>query len=105
MVPGLTPQDSERPRMRGLLRYVEEERGFGFIMMQTGLRQEDQRDDVFCHIRDVKQPNGSSVSNEEFERMRAHGAILEFDLEKQEDGRDRAARVLPLTWSGNPVRV
>ena len=43
LIPGLVRGDEERPRQRGLMHHVDEERGFGFLTSRTGLGPDDPR--------------------------------------------------------------
>jgi uncharacterized LabA/DUF88 family protein/cold shock CspA family protein len=104
LVPGLVRVDGDGPRPRGVMHAVDEERGFGFLTLRTGLKAEDVREDVFCHISDFTR-NESTVPNAEFAALKTHGNILELDVEVQADGRHRARRVTELQWAGNPTRV
>ena len=104
LVPGLVRQEGDGTRLRGVLHAVDEDRGYGFITVRTGLKDEEQRDDVFCHISDFSRGD-AMVSNSEFAALKANGSIVELDLENQADGRTRARRVTELVWGGYSMRV
>jgi uncharacterized LabA/DUF88 family protein/cold shock CspA family protein len=82
LVPGLMP--AENGRSRGYLHTVYEDKFYGFLTLQAGLRLDDTSNDVFCHGKDVE---GGGLSNREFARLKAVGATLDFDLAKDEKGR------------------
>jgi len=103
LVPELMP-DVEDGRLRGLMHYVDEPKGFGFITARTGLKPTDVRDDVFCHIRDFTR-NGAVILNPEFAALRTSGAVLEFSLGEQADGKVRAKDAREVMWDEAPVRV
>lgn len=91
LFPGILPVDKEKPdRMRGFMHAVQEDKGFGFLTVQTGLRIADARDDVFLHINDFRDGEGLAVGNEAFARLKTRRAIIEFDLVEQPDGRLKA---------------
>lgn len=92
-VPGLLPSsDSDGLRKRGFMYGVNEEKGFGFISMRTGLGVDDERDQIFCHIRDFSL-DGRTVDNSYFANLKTREAIIEFDIVEQPDGRLRAKNV------------
>jgi uncharacterized LabA/DUF88 family protein/cold shock CspA family protein len=104
LVPGLVKQESENGRVRGVMHAVDEDRGFGFLTLRTGLKPDEIRDDVFCHISDFTR-NDSTVTNADFAALKTHNSILELDVEVQADGRHRARRVNELMWAGNAMRA
>lgn len=85
-------RNTEEERYRGVMHFVNEERGFGFISVREGLGLNDVRDDIFCHILDVTR-DGEVVDNTTFGRYKMRGTVLEFDLDEQEDGRVKAVNV------------
>ena len=92
LYPGLLPPDRDHPdRLRGTMHHVVEEKGFGFLTVQTGFGADEARDDVFLHINDFSAEPGTPVTNERFARVRETGAIVEFDLIRLEDGKVKAA--------------
>jgi uncharacterized LabA/DUF88 family protein/cold shock CspA family protein len=103
LVPELVP-DLDEGRHRGLMHYVDEPKGFGFITARTGLKPTDVRDDIFCHIREFTR-HGAQVSNQEFAALRTNGAIVEFAIEEQPDGKVRARGVKEVAWDDDFVRV
>lgn len=104
LVPGLVKADNESTRMRGIMHGVDEDRGFGFLTVRTGLSPHEVREDVFLHISDFTR-YGASVNNSEFAQLKNQGSVIELDIEMQADGRPRARNVVELMWNGTPVRV
>ena len=100
MIPGiLRPEGEEQIRNRGIMHAVNEERGYGFITMNTGLKPTDVRYDIFCHITDMRvNGNGYAMDNDTFARLKTRRTILEFDLDELEDGRVKAINVEELMW-------
>jgi len=72
---------------------VNEERGFGFLTLQTGFLLDDIRDDIFLHIRDYRTPNGT-ISNDGFAALKTRETIIEFELEEEADGRVKAVNAV-----------
>lgn len=90
--PGILPEDPDRADLRrGVVHAVQEDKGYGFVTVRTGYEPHELRDDVFLHINDFTGRRGEPVTNEEFSRLRERNAVIEFDLEAQEEGRVRAA--------------
>lgn len=92
LVPGVLAPAGEKPRHRGIMHYVNEDKGYGFLTVRTGLNLADIRDDVFCHITKC-QTDGREISNELFASLKTRETILEFDLIEQEEGKLMAANV------------
>ncbi len=103
LIPGLV-QDAEDKPMRGVFHFIDEVKGYGFITARSGLGPNDYHDDIFCHIRDFTR-NGTGVTNQEFAALRTNGAVVEFSLEQQPDGKTRAKNVTELEWEEGFVRV
>jgi len=100
LIPNVVPADSTREgRLRGVLHAVNEEKGFGFLTVRTGLGPDDVRYDVFCHITDITR-NGIAIDNASFANLRNRRAIIEFDLSPTEDGRVKAINAREFRWSG-----
>jgi len=91
LYPGIlpTPRDGV-DRVRGVMHMVDEERGFGFITVQTGLSPGAQRTDVFVHITDMREP----TDNREFARMKTREFVLEFTLNTNAEGKPQARNVV-----------
>jgi uncharacterized LabA/DUF88 family protein/cold shock CspA family protein len=90
IIPGILPlSQGGKDRLRGILNSVNEERGFGFLTIHTGLGVSDIRDDVFVHISQIKE-NGEPIENATFSRLGKQNGILEFRLGKQPDGKLQA---------------
>ena len=103
LMPGILPVDESAPsRMRGVMISVNEEKGYGFLAVRTGLGPTDIRSDVFCHIMDFSR-DGRSVSNEQFANLKTRGAIIEFDLTDSGDGRVKAANAREYRWGERPA--
>ena len=91
LFPGVLPEPKDRAeRMRAVMHHVIEDKGFGFLTVQTGLQIDDRRDDVFLHINDFVDASGYSLTNEEFADLKTRQAIIEFELVEQEEGKFKA---------------
>lgn len=91
LMPGIVPADSETDhRTRGILHAVNEEKGFGFLTVQTGLGVDDVRDDIFLHITDLRDLHGGAPSNDRFAELKNRRAIIEFEIEEQAPDRVKA---------------
>ena len=91
LVPGILPAEKEdRDRIRGTMHAVNEDKGFGFLTVPTGLGVDDSREDIFLHISDFQGSNGHLVSNEAFAALKDRQAVIEFELEEAPDGRAKA---------------
>lgn len=97
LMPGVLPQSSEEEDglQRGVMHAVNEEKGFGFITVQTGLGVGDVRDDIFLHITDYHDRYGKPVGNEAFAALKENQTIICFDLEEQEGDRVKAVDARP----------
>lgn len=101
LYPGVLPESRDEQRLRGVMHHVIEDKGFGFLTVQTGLAPHERRDDVFLHINDFEAEDGGYLTNEEFAAMKRRQAIIEFDLIEQEDGKSKAVdacELLPEAW-------
>ncbi len=96
LVPGILGDDPNGKRKRGVMHAVNEDRGFGFITMRTGLGANDMRYDVFCHIRDVS-CEGYPVDNAYLADLKRSRAIIEFDLVDTEEG-PKAVNASKFRW-------
>jgi uncharacterized LabA/DUF88 family protein/cold shock CspA family protein len=87
LVPGLIPPNEEMPdhRIHGTMHAVNEEKGYGFVTVRTGLAADNVRDDIFCHISDVTH-NGEAIDNGFFADLRRRHAVLEFELRESSNG-------------------
>lgn len=72
-------------RERGLLYYVNEEKGWGFVSQQVGLKIDEVREKIFLHISDLRDQYGRQPTNEEFKQMEHNERIVEFSLEESLD--------------------
>ncbi|MBX3027087.1 NYN domain-containing protein [bacterium] len=106
LIPGLLPVDDNggEDRLRGHMHFVNEERGFGFLTIRTGLGTSDVRDDIFCHITDVSR-DGDPVDRASFVALRMRSAILEFELGEGSDGRLKAVNVREFRWERDNNRI
>ncbi|MGD8386445.1 MAG: NYN domain-containing protein [Desulfobacteraceae bacterium] len=99
LVPGLLPADNGDPeRKRGMIHHIVEDKGYAFLMIQTGLGLNDVMYNVFCHITEVTE-NGEPIDGASFRRLYERKAILEFDLTEQADGRFQATDVREWVWT------
>jgi uncharacterized LabA/DUF88 family protein/cold shock CspA family protein len=98
LVPGLLGGNGSRAeqRPRGILHIVDEEKGYGFITARTGLRADDLRYDIFCHIKEFAR-NGNFVDNAYFADLARRKAVVEFDLQETDKGW-QAVRVAEFNW-------
>ncbi len=95
LMPGFLPADQEQPnRRRGIVHAVVEDKGYGFITMQTGPRAGETRDDIFLHITECRTRGGHELSRESFAQWKSRGLIVEFDLDTQPDGRPKATNAV-----------
>jgi len=85
LVPGILFGRGSDQRLRGYLHAVNEEKGFGFLTVQTGLGLDTIREDVFLHITDLRTVRGEVMSNADFAYLRIKNAIIEFELEDDGD--------------------
>ena len=92
LFPGILPETKDEPaRMRGVMHHVIEDKGFGFLTVQTGLGVEERRDDVFLHINDFFDADGYTLHNEEFAALKTRQSVIEFDLVEQDGAKFKAA--------------
>ena len=79
LVPGILFSDrGPVQRLRGILHAVNEEKGYGFLTVQTGLGMDSIREDIFLHITDLRTARGEVVSNADFAYLKVREAIIEF---------------------------
>lgn len=96
LMPGVLPQENEEDGLhRGVMHAVNEEKGFGFLTVQTGLGLDDVRDDIFLHITDYRDRYGQAVDNEAFAALKNRQAIIRFRLEEQDGDRVKAVDARP----------
>lgn len=102
LYPGILPDPpGEEERLRGVMHHVIEDKGFGFLTVQTGLAQEDRRDDVFLHINDFTDADGRVLTNDEFAALKRRQTIIEFELVDQGEGKYKAVdafEFVPEEW-------
>ena len=98
LLPGLLRGDSRNGngRHRGYLHKVNEDQGYGFLTMRTGLSADEARSDVFCHITDCSS-NGQPLSNGAFADFKNRQTILEFELRTTDKG-VQAVNVNEFNW-------
>ncbi len=93
LYPEILPSFERRgERMRGYLHMVNEEKGFGFLTVQTGLTPVEQRTDIFLHITDVEE----ELDNRDFALLKTHENVIEFTLIDTEDGKFQAKDAIVL---------
>jgi len=103
LVPGILPGDEEKAhRTRGVMVSVNEEKGFGFVSVRTGLGLNEVRNDVFMHIVDFSR-DGRSVSNEQFANLKSRGAVIEFDMADAGSGKVKAINAREFRWDDKPA--
>ncbi|NKB70350.1 MAG: NYN domain-containing protein [Candidatus Latescibacteria bacterium] len=91
MVPNLLPEDRSAPeRLRGIMHAVNEEKGYAFLTVQTGMGLDSIREDVFLHITDLRTAEGGPVNNTIFGQYKNRGTIVEFEMEEEGIGRNKA---------------
>jgi uncharacterized LabA/DUF88 family protein/cold shock CspA family protein len=99
LLPGVVPPPKDDPGVKtGFLHNVNEEKGFGFMTMYTGLKPSEFRDDIFVHITDIKDEKGVTIANSYFSLLRKKSAVLEFDLVQTPDGKAVAKNVEELKF-------
>lgn len=102
LYPGILPEPKDDAvRLRGIMHHVIEDKGFGFLTVQTGLAPHERRDDVFLHINDFTDEDGHPLTNEAFAAMKRRQTIIEFELIEQEGGKCKAMdayEFLPPEW-------
>lgn len=87
IIPDLIPikNNCNRIRFRGIVDYVNDEKGFGFLSIRTGYRVTDIESGIFCHITQITE-NGESITNDRFSSLALKNAIIEFDRVKSLKG-------------------
>ena len=96
LMPGILPTQAEEDGYhRGVMHAVNEEKGFGFLTVQTGLGIDDVRDDIFLHITDFHDRYGKPVDNDAFAALKERQRIIRFRLEEQEEDRVKAVDARP----------
>ena len=94
LYPGILPHpdEEEEERRRGFIHMVDEEKGYGFLTVQTGYEPSEQRSDIFIHITDFTH----SIDNREFARLKTYEEIIEFKMVRNDEGKVQAkqARVM-----------
>lgn len=96
LYPQLLPGLSEDRPYRGFMHAVIAEKGFGFLTMNTGFGLADYRDDVFLHINNIRNVDGFRISGDEFEDLKSRQAVIEFDIQEEEEGRIKAVNAIEL---------
>ena len=94
LYPGILPdpENEDSERKRGFIHMVDEEKGYGFLTVQTGYKPDEQRSDIFIHITDFTHP----IDNREFARLKTYEEIIEFTIVENDEGKVQAkeARVM-----------
>ncbi len=104
LVPGILPDDrGPDRRIRGILHAVNEEKGYGFLTVRTGMELDSVREDIFLHISDLQTVKGGTVTNALFAQFKTRGTMIEFEL-AEENGRAKAVRAVefrPELWGSS----
>lgn len=100
LMPGILPAPKEDPNVHtGFVHYVDEDKGFGFMTMYTGLGSGDIYDNIYV--------NEKSFANQTMplSMLRQRGAVLEFDIDSNPavPNRQSAKNVNILTYDNQPV--
>lgn len=102
LVPGLLPEDrGGDERLRGIVHAVNEERGYGFLTVQTGMGMDSLREDIFLHITDLRSAEGRPLDNAQFAQYKTRGTMVEFEMVEEEEGRWKAVNAVefrPELW-------
>lgn len=90
-IPGLVPirNNPKKIRYRGVLDYVNEDKGYGFLSSRTGYKLTDIESGIFCHISQLTE-EGAGVTNERFSYLATSNAVIEFDRVNSERGNFQA---------------
>ena len=88
LYPGIlpAPESDDEERHRGYIHMVDEEKGYGFLTVQTGFKSDEQRSDIFIHITDFNH----AIDNREFARLKTYEEIIEFTMVENDDGKVQA---------------
>jgi uncharacterized LabA/DUF88 family protein/cold shock CspA family protein len=88
LYPGILPEPDgdDENRRRGYIHMVDEEKGYGFLTVQTGYRPDEQRSDIFIHITDFE----DTIDNHEFARLKTYEEIIEFTMIENDEGEVQA---------------
>ncbi len=65
-------------RHRGILDYVNDEKGYGFLSVRSGYSLTDIESNIFCHISKVTE-DGAPISNDRFSSLASNSGVIEFD--------------------------
>ena len=85
-IPELLPSNNtQENRFRGILDYVNEEKGFGFLSIRTGYKVSDIQSNIFCHITNLSENDGE-VTNDRFSKLASKNAVIEFDRTESDRG-------------------
>ncbi len=102
LVPGLLPEERGGPeRLRGIVHAVNEERGYGFLTVQTGMGMDSVREDIFLHITDLRSAEGRPLDNAQFAQYKTRGTMVEFEMVEEEPGKCKAVNAVefrPELW-------
>jgi len=102
LVPGIL-KDSNAQKFRGILHAFNEERGFGFLTMRTGLKPSDIIDNIFCHVNQFNL-EGRQADNSYISELKSKRAIIEFDLVESKDGL-KAVNISEFKWNKNLTQI
>ena len=96
LIPGLLGNVFDDKNV-GIMHAFNEERGFGFMTMRTGLGLHDSRHDIFFHIKDVLKETHPTTDTAYVANLKHQKVILEFDLEETNDGL-KATNISEFRW-------
>lgn len=74
----LIKNNTQKIRFRGVLDYVNDEKGYGFLSIRTGYGVTDIESGIFCHISQVKEDD-DYITNDRFSALASNNGVIEFD--------------------------
>lgn len=72
------PNNAQQKKSRGVLEFVNEEKGFGFLSIRTGFKVTDIESTIFIHISQITE-NDLPITNERFNELAKNNAVIEFE--------------------------
>ncbi|ARU59265.1 MAG: NYN domain-containing protein [Pseudomonadales bacterium] len=100
IIPKLLPikHNAQKRRVRGVLDYVNDEKGYGFLSIRTGYHVTDIESGIFCHISQLTE-DGVNITNDRFSTLASSNAVIEFD--RVESGRGGFQAESAVVYQGN----
>jgi len=99
LIPGLLPiRDSGVAVRIGVMHYVDEAKGFGYLTVREGLKVSEIRTDVFLHINDFYE-RGRQIDMTAFRNLKSREALIEFEMVEGREGRPKAIRAQEFAWN------